>query len=139
MAVTSPNLTASSGVCFYTFKVRWTMDLSHILLTCGTVVSPGLMLIASAWLPESPRWLITKNRLDDALGILKNLHHTPEDKEDALAHEEFFQIQQQIQLDNSKPHKFRDLVKLPSYRRRFLIAFFIQSVPSNHCCRYALC
>jgi hypothetical protein len=98
------------------------------------VISPGLLLIASPWLPESPRWLITKNRADDALGILKKLHHTDEDPEDVLAHEEFFQIQQQIQLDNSKPHTFWALVKLPSYRRRFLIAFFLQSVASNHCC-----
>lgn len=66
------------------------------------------------------------HRKEEGLEILKRLHRTLGDSGDILAHEEYYQICGQIALDAERPTTFWQLIKLPSYRRRFLIGFFLQ-------------
>lgn len=68
-----------------------------------------------------------KGREQQALNILKRLHHNPEDLEDAFALEEFAQIQQQLHAEASRGHVW-SLLKKPSIRRRFLTGMFVQYV-----------
>ncbi|KFZ20389.1 hypothetical protein V502_03205 [Pseudogymnoascus sp. VKM F-4520 (FW-2644)] len=103
-------------------QMRWRLLLSL------QIISPGLLLLISFWMPESPRWLILKNRLEEGLTTLKKLHHTTEDPNDTLAHEEFYQVRRQLELEADKPSSFWQLIRLPSYRRRFLLGFFLQVI-----------
>ncbi|KAJ5521057.1 hypothetical protein N7463_001510 [Penicillium fimorum] len=103
-------------------QIQWRLLLSL------QVVSPALLLGLSFWMPESPRWLIMKNQMDAGLEILKRLHHTAGDSADILAHEEYYQIRGQLALEAEKPTTFWRLIKVPSYRRRFLLAFALQFI-----------
>ena len=68
------------------------------------------------WLPESPRYLMQKNRTEDARVVLAKLH---EHEEAAI---EFAQIEAQIRLENSLPHSWSSLLTKKSYRKRTFFA-----------------
>lgn len=87
-------------------------------------------------MPESPRWLITKDRHEEAFNILKKLHDEKRNarsdgncggQEDVpLFEREFHQIEAQIRLERENPSW--GLVKIwkqPNHRKRIcLIVFF---------------
>lgn len=55
-------------------------------------------MIGSPWLPESPRYLLSKNRDQEALEVLTKLHDTG-DPNHIAAKEEFYQIRKQLELE----------------------------------------
>ncbi|KAL2282277.1 hypothetical protein FJTKL_10901 [Diaporthe vaccinii] len=63
------------------------------------VVPPLCLLTGSIWLPESPRYLKAKDLDEEGLQVLRNLHRVPGEQDDILAREEFYQIRQQLQLE----------------------------------------
>ena len=63
------------------------------------VVPPLGLLIGSPWLPESPRYLMAKERYEDGMRVLRDLHRLPGEDGDLLAREEFYQIRQQLELE----------------------------------------
>jgi MFS family permease len=75
-----------------------------------------IVVVVMKWLPESPRWLIQRGRLEQARKVLIKLH-----QQEAAAIE-FAQIEAQLQLDNALPHTWVSLVTKLSYRRRALYA-----------------
>lgn len=72
------------------------------------------------WLPESPRFLMAKDRHEEALALLKVLHaganHSSE-----FAELEFHQIRQQVQSDVDNRMSFFDIFRRPTMRKRALI------------------
>eukprot|EP00971_Amphidinium_carterae_P351047 6491878-Amphidinium_carterae.1 len=44
------------------------------MLLCGTFLPTVLIILALTIMPESPRWLITKGRSEEAKNILKRTH-----------------------------------------------------------------
>ncbi|KAK3650536.1 hypothetical protein LTR56_006241 [Elasticomyces elasticus] len=87
------------------------------------LVPTAIMLIPSFWMPFSPRWLIMKDRQDEARIVLEKLHSHMKDDE-TFHQREFNQIQAQIHLDNEEGRGFKDLFLTPSYRKRvFLVVF----------------
>ena len=95
-------------------------------LLFGLQVLPGAgMLIASFWMPFSPRWLALKGRYDESLEVLKRIHGGHQD--DTFYKQEFHQIKTQIELDKEEQLGLKAIFSKPSYRRRILLVmgFFL--------------
>lgn len=98
---------------------------------CLQCLPPLVLLLGSPWLPRSPRWLISKGKLDEALKVLERLRQLPEDPDNLVAKEEFYQTKEQIQLEAEKLAASGNTVwtavlKKPSYRKRMIIGFLTQ-------------
>ena len=88
--------------------------------------APGLLLLAGLyWIPESPRYLLLKDRTDKAWTIVRNLHSTSQDSEHDYAKREFYQMQKQIELDRTLDSSYLTILKRPSYRKRAMLAIFV--------------
>jgi MFS family permease len=92
---------------------------------------PLILLIGSPWLPRSPRWLISKGKMDEARNVLRRLRQSKDDPNDLVAKEEFYQTKEQLHLEAEKLAATGHSVwtaawKIKSYRRRMLIGFLTQ-------------
>jgi hypothetical protein len=75
--------------------------------------------------------LISKGKLEEARNVLKRLRQSSEDPNDIAAKEEFYQISEQLKLDEAKLKATGRSVwtavwTKPSYRRRMIMGFLIQ-------------
>ncbi|KAK8082737.1 hypothetical protein PG996_001518 [Apiospora saccharicola] len=99
---------------------------------CFQVVPPLVLLAGTPWLPQSPRWLVSRNRHDEAWAELQRLRRCPEeDPDDAVAREELREIQDQIALDRQKllvwgGNPWRAVLSKRSYQKRMVIGFLTQ-------------
>jgi len=83
-----------------------------------------IMLAGSHWLPYSPRWLMMKDRFDEAEAVLKRLHARAGDEHHETAIKEFYQMKKQLEHDRrikATISRF-EVFKTPSNRKRALIA-----------------
>lgn len=91
-------------------------------------MAPALaLLLGSAWLPFSPRWLMLQDRFDEALDVLKRLHRSRDDLSDMMAGKEYYQMKKQLDLDRqikATTSQF-ELFKTAPNRRRALVGFVL--------------
>ncbi|OAG39744.1 hypothetical protein AYO21_06019 [Fonsecaea monophora] len=115
-------LTEWVGLGFYYIKgnAAWRTLL-------GLQLAPAaFMLVASFWMPFSPRWLIMKGREDEALEVLRKLHEGVEGYEEDFYVKEFHQIKTQYQIDKANKLGLVAIFKKKSYRKRmYLILLFV--------------
>ena len=98
---------------------------------CMQCIPPVILLSASAWLPRSPRWLLSKGKNEEAWTVLQKLRRSPGDPDDIIAKEEYYQTREQLKLDDQKlaatGHSIWTAVwKKKSYRKRMIVGFMTQ-------------
>ncbi|EXJ74870.1 uncharacterized protein A1O5_01566 [Cladophialophora psammophila CBS 110553] len=84
------------------------------------LVCPALMILGSLYLPESPRWLVLKDRHEDALIVLERIHGDA-DGNKSFAHAELHQINAQIALEKQERTGITAIIRRPSYRKRLVL------------------
>lgn len=87
----------------------------------GLMAIPGALLGSLMFIfPESPRWLMDKDRNEEALQILADVHAAG-DTEDALVRLEYNEIKKQIDFDRTQAARsYMDLFK-PDVRLRVFL------------------
>jgi hypothetical protein len=91
---------------------------------------PFIQLVLVWFLPESPRWLCSKDRADEALKVLVK-YHAAGDPHDRFVMSEFHEIQETIRLEKVNTRNgWQMFLKTPGNRKRLLLialtAFFSQ-------------
>jgi hypothetical protein len=85
------------------------------------------LILGLFWLPESPRWLIQKEKYDPAKVVLKRLHSDIGGTDADFYHREFEQIKQQIDFEREVTIKsWWTLFTKASNRRRLLLGIGLQ-------------
>ena len=74
-------------------QFQWRFPLSVQL------IPTTVLLIGSFWLPYSPRWLLSKDRKEQAWNVTRRLHASKKDPEDTFARAEYNQMQAQIDFE----------------------------------------
>lgn len=65
------------------------------------LIWPFLMLLVCFIVPESPRYLLMKGRIEEAKAITLKLHHMKSDPDDEFARGEFYQMAKQAEIDRT--------------------------------------
>ncbi|KAK9777232.1 putative General substrate transporter [Seiridium cardinale] len=115
-----PGQILAAAICFGTNNIPndWGWRIPSLLQMC-----PSLLQIAFVFfIPESPRWLITRDRSEEAHKILAK-YHAEGDHEAEFVKAEIAQIQATIHLElEASKRSWLDLVATKGMRRRLLIS-----------------
>ncbi|KAH8197442.1 hypothetical protein TruAng_008373 [Truncatella angustata] len=109
---------SAAGIGVY--RSDWDWGWRGVVL--GEAIPPVLSSVFLLMAPESPRWLLFKNRPDEAKQVLERLHPSTELDRDEKILVEYQEITQTIEFERQNDESLRALVAKPSDRRRFLIA-----------------
>lgn len=83
-------------------------------------MAPSLLLVGVFFAPESPRWLIHKDKREEALDILAKYHANGD--VDELVQQELIEIVSDIRREKDAQSKhWRTLFETPGNRHRMLI------------------
>ena len=110
--------------------IKYVDDTAWRIPVAMQAAMPLMQLVGIWFLPESPRWLCSKDRLDEAFQVLVK-YHANGNAEDAFIHAEFSEIQETIRLEREQTASgWLTLVATPGNRKRMLLialtSFFSQ-------------
>ncbi|KAF7553593.1 hypothetical protein G7Z17_g3521 [Cylindrodendrum hubeiense] len=106
----------ASWVTYGTLQIKsdWSWRLPSLLQGIFTVV----ILVGVWWMPESPRWLINKDKHEKALEVMIK-YHAEGDADDEFVQLEYAEIRAAIALDKeSDQTNWSDFLKTKGNRRR---------------------
>ncbi|KAL7414105.1 hexose transporter [Mrakia frigida] len=113
---------------FGTFRIKndWAWRIPSILQALPSVVQVALIW----FVPESPRWLISKGKVAQAQKILARYHTEDNNENDPVVQFEMNEIQTSLELERNTSVSWVSLVQTPGNRKRMRvilgIAFFSQ-------------
>ncbi|KAJ5080920.1 hypothetical protein N7456_013630 [Penicillium angulare] len=112
------------GTIKYSGNVAWRVPVALQALM------PFIQLVGVFFLPESPRWLCSKGRDEEAMAILVK-YHAEGNPQDRFVHAEFAEIKRTLQLEKeSSKQGWIVFLQTPGNRRRLLLiiltSFFSQ-------------
>ncbi|PVH88084.1 general substrate transporter [Cadophora sp. DSE1049] len=113
--------------------VKYTTNASWRIPVGLQGLMPAIQFALIFLLPESPRWLLSKDRPDEALAILikASLYHACGDANNHFVRSEFHEIQETLRLEKTNSqHGWSVFLKTPGNRKRLLlialVSFFSQ-------------
>ncbi|KAH8883011.1 general substrate transporter [Thozetella sp. PMI_491] len=118
-----PGSIIAAGITFATNNIQsdWAWRIPSLLQLCPSVMQMALIF----FLPESPRWLVKKDRYDEAEDILIK-YHAEGDRESEFVKAEMAQIRSTIKLElETTKSSWMDLVRKKGMRRRLLVSSFL--------------
>lgn len=109
----------------YGFGTNYTSDAQWRGPLAVQAIPLLLLIPVSFFLPETPRWLVSKGRKEKAIAVLKRLHSGSNNE--AFVQGEFQEITDQLNAEkqNLEPTWWHILSK-PSWRRRILLSIGLQ-------------
>ena len=72
-------------------------------------------------IPESPRYLLMAGRVDEAKAVVRKLHNLEHSEDQHFAIAEFYQMQRQIEYDNTLDASWLAILTKASYRKRAIL------------------
>lgn len=113
----------SAWIAFGT--LHWDSDWSWRLPNFLQIMYPTTLLIAMIWCPESPRWLVSAGRNEDALNVLAELHANG-DRDDELVRNELLEITSHVHREiEVRQNSWSSLFKTPGNRKRLAVIMII--------------
>jgi energy-converting hydrogenase Eha subunit A len=113
----------AAGISIKTVDIvgDWSWRVPSLLQICPSVLQVATVFM----LPESPRWLVSQDREEEAFAVLTK-YHAEGDANSAIVHAEMAQIRSTIklELENSRM-SWMDMLRSAGMRRRVLIASFM--------------
>ncbi|KDR84409.1 hypothetical protein GALMADRAFT_1340873 [Galerina marginata CBS 339.88] len=113
----------AAGVTLGTFQMptNWGWRIPSLL----QIIPSILQITFVVFLPESPRWLISKGRGDEAMAILVK-YHAEGDASSEFVKAEYVQIETTLELEKEHAQVgWRDLLRTSGMRRRILVGSFL--------------
>lgn len=110
----------AAGICFGTNTIasHWSWRLPSILQAAPSLLQISLVLL----LPESPRWLISKDRHEEAHEILVK-YHAEGDRDSEFVRAEMAQIRSTLHIEMEASKKsWLDLFRTSGMRRRVILS-----------------
>ncbi|KAL4860855.1 general substrate transporter [Aspergillus spectabilis] len=89
------------------------------------VVPPLAGLVLMPWLPESPRWLLAQDRVEEAYKIVTKLHGRPGATHDETTDVEFAQMKNQSEITRQLNSSWLRIFNYLPYRKRALMAIML--------------
>ncbi|KAH7135658.1 hexose transporter-like protein, partial [Dendryphion nanum] len=116
----------------------WSWRLPSLLQAVPSIIQIGFAFTV----PESPRWLISKDRSEEALAILIK-YHGEGDASQELPHIEFAEIKRALEIENeSRRRGWAELFQSQGMRHRSLVAgalgLFVQFSGNNLISQYLI-
>jgi len=114
----------SAWVCFGTLSwgSQWSWRLPSLFQVTGTGIIVVYTLLGQ--MPESPRYLVSRGKEEEALKTLADLHANGV-KEDPLVQYEMEEIKLGLEMDKDASNSYLDLVRTPGNRKRIFVLLFI--------------
>ncbi|KAJ1324607.1 hypothetical protein MN608_10675 [Microdochium nivale] len=113
----------AAGIALGTVEIKgdWAWRLPSLLQMAPSVLQVSTVFL----LPESPRWLVSHDRDDEALAVLVK-YHAEGDSNSLLVKAEMEQIRTTIKLEaESAKQTWWSVVSAPGMRRRFVVTIFL--------------
>lgn len=96
--------------------VQWRAPLGIALIW------PIMMILVCFIIPESPRYLLMKRKIDEAHEVVLKQHNVKGDPSQSFAREEFYQMSKQAEAERMQEASWIDMFRKSSYRKRTLMA-----------------